>query len=91
MKEAQHCAHLDQGLQIVCNNFRTNIEMSFLHRTLELDGDAYQTGFVYPFSLLLLKTCLEKNVIQIVIVILLCRNEDIPNLIILLSLDLFSS
>jgi hypothetical protein len=39
LKEAQHCAHVDQGLQIVCNNFKTDIVMSFLHRTLELDRD----------------------------------------------------
>jgi hypothetical protein len=45
----------------------------------------YQFSFICPFSLLLSITCLEHNVIWI------CRSKDIPNLIILLSLDLVSS
>ncbi len=49
----------------------------------------YQAYFVYPFSLLFSKTYLKQNVLQIIIFILLCRNEDIPNFIILLNFDFF--
>jgi hypothetical protein len=48
---------------------------------------AYQVEFGSPFSFFF-RTCLQQNVLQIVIVILLCRSEDIPNFISMLSLDL---
>ncbi len=51
----------------------------------------YQVGYVCPIFLLLSRFCLEQNVLHIVIIILLCRSENIPNLIILLSMDLLSS
>ncbi len=51
----------------------------------------YQTCSIYPFFLLLSKTYIEQNVLQIFIVTLLCKSKDIPNLIIQLSLDFLSS
>ncbi len=51
----------------------------------------YQASFVCPFFLLLSKTCPKQNVLPIIIVTLFYKNKYIPNLIILLSLYIFSS
>jgi hypothetical protein len=49
----------------------------------------YQTKSIYPFFLFSI-ICLEHNVLQIVIITLFCGSKNIPNLIILLNLDLLS-
>jgi hypothetical protein len=68
----------------VVQKFNQNI----MARSLPLNfKHAYQIEFVSPFSLLFFKNCLQQNVLQIVIVILLCRSENTPNFIIMLSLD----
>lgn len=73
---------------LIVQKLNQNIMMGCLLFNLK---QIYQTTFVYPLSFLLSRAYLEHNILQIIIITLLCKNENIPNFIILLNLDPFSS
>ncbi len=51
----------------------------------------YQTSSIGAYSLLLSRICPKQNILQIVIITIFCKSKNVPNFIILLSLNLLPS
>lgn len=85
--------HHNFDIVVLRNQFRVvhKFNQNIMTRSLPLNlKQTYRSSSICPFSFLLSRTCL-KHVLQIVIITLFYRNKNILNLIIMLSLDLFSS
>jgi hypothetical protein len=73
---------------LIVQKFNQNVVTRNLPFNLK---QTYQSNFVHPCSLLLSKACPKQNILQIIIITLFCRNKNVPNLIILVSLHLLPS
>jgi hypothetical protein len=73
---------------LVVQKFNQNVVMGSLPLNLK---QTYQSSSIWPHSLFFSKVCPKQNILQIVIITLLCRSKNVPNLIILMSLHLLPS
>ncbi len=73
---------------VVVQKFNQNVVTRSLPFNLK---QTYQTNYVCPCFLLLSRACLKQNIRQIVIITLLYKIKNVPNLIILVSMHLLPS